>query len=141
MAYPETGVFRPPGAYYREPGDELGAARAEGLKKGSYLASMDQFYAQMDRLEEQFEKEMSWAEESLGLQLASRERLFMEDLGFKREQLEQGEEQSSDQFRVDLRRSCRLLVSEKPDCCHNRRKNCQPDDPCIEAWDDARDRS
>jgi len=61
---------------FRRPGDYQTYIEGEALKRASYLASMDQFYAQLEETSRQFNETLEYKEDVL----ESEERMFGEEL-------------------------------------------------------------
>jgi len=80
MAYGDIGIFTPTESAYTRPGTYGDALRAEAAKRANYLSQMDQFYAQLEESQRQFDemlefKESQW-EEELSFR---RDRMSLED--------------------------------------------------------------
>ena len=67
MGYGDFQTFLPSESLYKEPGMALVAAKAEGVKKASYLSSMDQFYAELGEKSRQFDLSYGLEESRFGL--------------------------------------------------------------------------
>jgi len=74
MALGDIGMFLPPEEAYTRPGSYESALQAESTKRASYLSSMDQFYAGLEAAMERLETEIT-----------SREKMFGEELAWKKE--------------------------------------------------------
>lgn len=70
MALGEIGLFLPAESAYGTPGAYSQALRAEATKRASYLSQMDQFYAQLEESQRQFDEMMEYREEELSTQKA-----------------------------------------------------------------------
>lgn len=68
MAYGEFGGLLPSEAYYSGPRGGIDAAKVEAGKKASYLSSMDQYYAQLEETERQFDVMSAFQEKRFGLE-------------------------------------------------------------------------
>jgi hypothetical protein len=119
MAIFDTGVFSPAeSAYGDSPAAYRESLRAESVKHASYLSSMDQFYAELDEMQRQFDATLGYKQDVLGFE---REK-FDETLAWDKEkagtefELQEraldiqsravrGQEQSDTQKRIDLRES------------------------------------
>ena len=75
MAYGDFGGLSPSEAYFTGPRGNIDAATNEAVKKGTYLSQMDQFYAQLEEMERQFDVTAQFKEDTLDL---SRERFEWE---------------------------------------------------------------
>jgi len=64
MAMGEMGMFLPAESAYGTPGAYSQALRAEATKRASYLSEMDQFYAQLEESQRQFNEMLAFKEES-----------------------------------------------------------------------------
>lgn len=73
MPLGEAGLLLPSETHYKAPGAYKSALQAEASKRASYLASMDQFYAQLEEAKRQYDTT-----------LAFKERTFDEELAFNR---------------------------------------------------------
>lgn len=80
MAYP---MMRAETSFQR-PEDYKSYVQGEGLKRAAYLASMDQFYANLEEATRQFNETLEYKEDVL----AAEERMFGEELGQSQEQFE-----------------------------------------------------
>lgn len=77
MAY-GGGLFLPSeNLYQKDPNRFRDVLSAEADKQGTYLASMDQFYAELDEMKREFD-----------ITSEQRERFFSEEMSFNREKLE-----------------------------------------------------
>ena len=76
MAIGEIGTFLPAESAYGTPGAYSQALRAEATKRASYLSEMDQFYAQLEESQRQFNESLAFQEES-----------WEEEFGLKKEEL------------------------------------------------------
>lgn len=65
MADSGLGSFLPSETAYKDPNRFKDVLRAEGSKRASYLSSMDQFYAQLDEMERQFDATLAFKEKEL----------------------------------------------------------------------------
>ena len=83
MAYGDFTAFAPSKSQYRHPGEFEQVAKAEAVKKATYLSSMDQFYAQLGESARQFDAGQEFKEE----QLEETKYQFRESLGFQEEEL------------------------------------------------------
>lgn len=124
MAYP---MMRSETSFQR-PEDYKSYVQAEGLKRASYLANMDQFYANLEEATRQFNETLEYkedvleAEESMfGRELGETSRQFDEELEYNRwlatQQLElaRGEAESESTYRTAMIRQGerRLDISEE----------------------------
>lgn len=96
------GVFLPSETAYKDPNTFREALVAEGSKRAAYLSSMDQFYAQLEESQRQFDLGLEFSREELasldafrkgqlelgGEQLAFDKSKFSQTLGFEREKFE-----------------------------------------------------
>ena len=76
MAY-GGGIFLPSETAYKDPNRFRDVLEAEGNKQAKYLASMDQFYAQLEEMTRQFD-----------ITTEQRERFFEEEQAFKYDELD-----------------------------------------------------
>lgn len=72
----EYGTFTPTESAYTKPGAYKASVLAEATKRGSYLSAMDQFYAQLDQLEKQFEESLSFKRKQLASEETRQENLL-----------------------------------------------------------------
>lgn len=80
------GIFVPSETAYKDPNRFKDVLQAEGNKEASYLASMDQFYSQLDEAKRQFD-----------VTAEMKDRQFEETVAFNREKLDwQSEENALD---------------------------------------------
>lgn len=94
MAYGEFGGLLPRETSFASPSAYTEAAKAEATKRASYLAQMDQFYAQLEESTRQFDEELSFREEQWGEQLG----LEKDRFGFEQEQWEDSFGLQQEQF-------------------------------------------
>ena len=73
----EIGMFLPAESAYGTPGAYSQALRAEATKRASYLSEMDQFYSQLEESQRQFDKMLSFKEES-----------WEDEMGLRREEID-----------------------------------------------------
>ena len=86
MAGTGLGLFLPSETAYKDPGRFRDILEAEGNKEAKYLASMDQFYAQLEEMKREFD-----------VTTEQKERFFEEEMAFQTDKLEwQSEENSLD---------------------------------------------
>jgi len=76
MAY-GGGIFVPSETAYKDPNRFRDVLQAEGNKEATYLAQMDQFYAELDEMKREFD-----------ITSEQRERFFEEEMAFNREKLD-----------------------------------------------------
>ena len=76
MAY-GGGIFLPSETAYKDPNRFRDVLEAEGNKQAQYLASMDQFYAQLEEMTREFD-----------ITTEQRERFFEEEQAFKYDELD-----------------------------------------------------
>ena len=80
MAYGDIGVFTPAESAYTRPGMYSDALRAEAAKRANYLSQMDQFYAQLEESQRQFDEMLEFKESQWEEELAfRRDRMALED--------------------------------------------------------------
>jgi len=65
MALGDIGMFLPGESAYQKPGTYDDALRAEAVKSASYLASMDQFYANLEEAKSEFGQTLAFKEKEL----------------------------------------------------------------------------
>lgn len=115
MPYPDFGLFLPPEEAYSKPGSYTEALRAEGTQRAAYLSTMDQFYAQLEESQRQFDellplrvRELDIAEQGVAVQdaagarsyllgqeqIASQERLANQQLTSQKQKAAQDAQQS-----------------------------------------------
>lgn len=78
MAYGDTSMWDPAESYFRAPSAYREFLRAKAAERADYLASMDQFYTQLEETKRQFN-------ETLGYNVETRD----VELGFKEKELAQ----------------------------------------------------
>ena len=80
MAYGDIGAFTPAESTYSRPGMYGDALRAEAAKRANYLSQMDQFYAQLEESQRQFDEMLEFKESQWEEELAfRRDRMSLED--------------------------------------------------------------
>jgi len=107
MAYGEFGGLLPRETAYSSPVAYTEAAKAEAYKRSSYLASMDQFYAELNESTRQFDLNLAWQKESLEKELGlEREKLDLsrEAFGLEEEKFEWQKEVSEDEMSLEGRK-------------------------------------
>lgn len=99
MAYGDLGFMAPREAYYTGPSRGVDAVKVEATKRASYLSSMDQFYAQLEEMERQFdigtrlaEERQEWTEEYGTRELDIREAVTAWEQEFREKEFEWQEE-------------------------------------------------
>lgn len=97
MAGTGLGLFLPSETAYKDPGRFRDVLMAEGAKEASYLASMDQFFAQLEESQRQFDVTTEQRQEFFEEELAWEREKSAEELAFqywaKEEDVELGERQ------------------------------------------------
>lgn len=68
MAIFDTGVFMPAESSYTDPIASREALRAEGVKHAAYLSSMDQFYAELEEMQRQFNANLGYKQDVLSFE-------------------------------------------------------------------------
>ena len=84
MAYGDIGLFLPTESTYLRPGTYEAALSAEAAKTAQYLASMDQFYANLEEAQSEFAQTLAFKEK----ELASREALASRGYDIQEQQVE-----------------------------------------------------
>jgi hypothetical protein len=94
MALNDIGMFLPSESQYNTPGAYDALLKGEATKRASYLASMDQFYTQLEESKRQFDETMDFNVESRDLnielereKLSTQKELAADQLAFSREEL------------------------------------------------------
>lgn len=113
MALGDIGLFNPAESAYTTPGAYDQLLRAEATKRASYLASMDQFYAELTESTRQFDETLKFkttslaqeaaltregfasSEKTTGMNIKSQEKMNAEDIAFRKTQLESQERLSN----------------------------------------------
>lgn len=85
MAYGDFASLLPAEAYYTGPKGRMDVGRAEATKKAAYLSSMDQFYAQLEEMERQFDVTAGLQREAFEFETGER---FEWEKEYGREELE-----------------------------------------------------
>ena len=97
MAGTGLGLFLPSETAYKDPGRFRDVLEAEGSKEAKYLASMDQFFAQLEESQRQFDVTTEQKQEFFETELAWEREKSAEELAFSRwakeEDIELGERQ------------------------------------------------
>ena len=89
MALGDIGMFLPPEEAYTRPGSYESALQAESTKRASYLSSMDQFYAGLEAAMERLETEITSREKMFGEELAWKKEYGAEQLAIERSKISQ----------------------------------------------------
>jgi len=84
MAYGDIGLFLPTESTYLRPGTYEAALSAEAAKTAQYLASMDQFYANLEEAQSEFAQTLAFKKK----ELASREALASRGYDIQEQQVE-----------------------------------------------------
>ena len=84
MPLADIGMFLPAESHYKTPGAYDEMLKAEAAKNAAYLASMDQFYAELEEMKRQFDETLEFKEKELEV----RERQHREEIDFRRKALE-----------------------------------------------------
>ena len=111
MAGTGLGLFLPSETAYKDPGRFRDVLMAEGAKEASYLASMDQFFAQLEESQRQFdvtteqrqeffETELAWEREKSAEELAFSYWAKEEDIGLGEREL--GVRQTGQELSYDV---------------------------------------
>ena len=111
MAGTGLGLFLPSETAYKDPGRFRDVLMAEGAKEASYLASMDQFFAQLEESQRQFdvtteqrqeffEEELAWEKEKSAEELAFAHWAKGEDIALGERQL--GVQQAGQEMQYDV---------------------------------------
>jgi hypothetical protein len=105
MAIGDIGIFLPTESQYKNPGayDEL--LKAEAAKNAAYLASMDQFYAELEEKQKEFKETLSFNESKLAAETALEEKklqqqwsISQQELSLKKDELSYEKQKSSDTY-------------------------------------------
>jgi len=92
MAYGDIGIFTPAESAYSKPGMYGDALRAEAAKRANYLSQMDQFYAQLEESQRQFDEMLEFKESQ-----------WEEELAFRRDRMSLEEEWHEDEMALKSR--------------------------------------
>lgn len=86
MAIGDMGAFTPAESHYQTPGAYDAVLSGEALKRAAYLSSMDQFYANLDESERQFDLTLEFKTETRDMELAfGREKLaYQKEIDYAR---------------------------------------------------------
>jgi len=105
MAYGEYGGLLPRETAYSSPAAYTEAAKVEAYKRASYLASMDQFYAELAESTRQFDLNLAWQKEAFEKELGLEEEKFewakeygTEELGLKGRELDIAEQRMKNEY-------------------------------------------
>jgi len=92
MPYRDFASLLPAEAYYTGPRGRVDAAKIEATKRATYLSSMDQFYAQLEEMERQFDITAGMKERELEFETGERfeweKEIGRGELDLRREALE-----------------------------------------------------
>jgi hypothetical protein len=69
MGYADLEAFRPSESAYSQPGEYEATQRNVALEKASYLSSMDQYYADLEERQREFDLTLSFEKEKWGDQM------------------------------------------------------------------------
>lgn len=100
MAIGDIGLFLPSEAAYSRPGTYEQSLRAEAVKRGAWLASLDQFYAQLDETQRQFDITAAFKEKALGFEKEAAEA----EMAYKYKTLDTEEALRSRQLDIEERK-------------------------------------
>jgi len=69
MAIGDIGLFLPKESTYKSPTGYEALLEAEAVKRGTWLAQMDQFYAQLEESQRQFDENLGFQEETRDIEV------------------------------------------------------------------------
>lgn len=113
MAQGDIGMFLPSESHYKYPGAYSQALKAEAVKTANYLSSMDQFYAQLEESQRQFNEMLAFREDVFARELEFNRWRWEETFDIQRERLDWEREYGTraldiEEDRLDLTRDLNL---------------------------------
>lgn len=104
MAIGDIGLFQPAESAYARPGMYEESLRAEAVKRGTWLASLDQFYAQLAETQRQFDITAVYKEKALAAEVKASEA----EMAYKYKALESEEAIWSRRLDIEERKANQL---------------------------------